>query len=73
VKLAMIAVDRAFKARGVKARMLLQVHDELVFECPKDQVAEVSAIVRECMQGAMQLSVPLAVEVGHGDSWLAAH
>ena len=50
-------------------QMLLQVHDELLFEVPKGQVDEVSEIVREEMEGAIELSVPLRVDLGSGDSW----
>ena len=53
--------------------MLLQVHDELVFEVPEAEATATAALVREVMEGAAQLSVPLAVEVGHGRSWAEAH
>ena len=49
--------------------MLLQVHDELVFECPPDEVQELSATVRREMEGVGKLSVPLVVDVGVGDNW----
>jgi DNA polymerase-1 len=49
--------------------MLLQVHDELVFECPPDEVPAVSAMVKREMEGARELSVPLAVDLGTGDNW----
>jgi DNA polymerase-1 len=53
--------------------MLLQVHDELVLEVPERELDETREIVRECMEGAAHLSVPLKVDFGHGRSWLEAH
>ena len=73
IKLAMIKVDQAFRAQGVKARMLLQVHDELVFECPDDELATVEKLIDGAMRSAMPLSVPLDVSIGHGSNWLEAH
>ena len=73
IKRAMVRVPHALRASGLKARMLLQVHDELVFEVPEAEATATAALVREVMEGAAQLSVPLAVEVGHGRSWAEAH
>jgi DNA polymerase-1 len=67
IKLAMIRLHERFGDGPVQ--MLLQVHDELLFEVPKGQVDEVSEIVREEMEGAIELSVPLRVDLGSGDSW----
>ena len=53
--------------------MMLQVHDELVFECPKDRLEEQSAMVKAEMEGAMELKVPLVASVGSGENWLLAH
>jgi DNA polymerase-1 len=53
--------------------MLLQVHDELVLECPAKELEETQALVRRCMEHAVELSVPLRVDVGAGENWLAAH
>ena len=72
IKIAMIRLDRALAERGFETRMLLQVHDELVLEAPPEEVAEVSRLVREVMEGAAQLSVRLDVEVGSGANWLDA-
>ncbi|MEO8875924.1 MAG: DNA polymerase, partial [Polyangiaceae bacterium] len=55
------------------AKMILTVHDELVFEIPEDRVAEASGRIREAMSGAMKLKVPLRVDVGNGDNWNDAH
>ncbi|MEO1090033.1 MAG: DNA polymerase I [Pseudomonadota bacterium] len=73
MKRAMVMVARALRAEGSGARMLLQVHDELVFEVPTDEVEATSALVREHMAAAAKLSVPLVVDVGHGANWDAAH
>jgi DNA polymerase-1 len=70
---AMIRVDRAIRTERAGARLLLQVHDELVLEVPKDEVAATEALVRPMMEGAARLSVPLVVEIGHGASWEQAH
>ncbi len=72
IKLAMVRLHRALRAEGFAARLLLQVHDELVLEAPRDEVERVSALVRRCMEGAAQLNVPLLVEIGVGDNWLDA-
>ncbi|MBK8181168.1 MAG: DNA polymerase I [Planctomycetes bacterium] len=73
IKKAMIELERRLCARGQGARLLLQVHDELVLECPKSELPEIEPLVIECMQGAAQLDVPLSVETGHGPNWLVAH
>ena len=73
MKRAMIRVARALERERAGARMLLQVHDELVFEVPESEVEATGALVRGIMQQAASLSVPLVVEVGHGSSWGAAH
>ncbi len=73
VKLAMIRVDGALARERSEARLLLQVHDELVLEVPEGEVAGVEALVRREMVGAVALKVPLEVEVGHGRSWADAH
>ena len=73
IKLAMIAVHDALAARSLRSRMILQVHDELVLEVPDEELEVVSALVKEKMEAACQLSVPLTAEVGVGDNWLQAH
>ena len=73
IKRAMVRVPAALKDAGLRARMLLQVHDELVLEVPEAEVAATTRLVREVMEAAATLSVPLAVEVGHGRSWAEAH
>jgi DNA polymerase I len=73
IKRAMIDVERRIETEGLAARMLLQVHDELVFELPKSELERTVVAVKECMQNAGVLSVPLQVDVGWGRTWLEAH
>ncbi|MCU0863312.1 MAG: DNA polymerase I [Planctomycetes bacterium] len=73
VKRAMLAVHAALQRRGLQARLLLQVHDELVLDVPDDERTEVERLLRDAMIGAAQLQVPLEVAVGSGRTWLAAH
>lgn len=73
IKLAMIAVEKKISDLGLKSRLLLQVHDELVFEVPDNELEEVRSLVVECMEGVYPLKVPLKVETGAGSSWLEAH
>ncbi|MGA7342814.1 MAG: DNA polymerase I [Terracidiphilus sp.] len=69
IKLAMIALDRKLAERNLKTRMVLQVHDELLFEVPFDETAEVGALVREEMEGVVKLSVPLVAHLAFGPNW----
>ena len=69
IKLAMISIDRKLAERGLKTRMLLQVHDELLFEVPAEETAEVEALVRTEMEGAVKLNVPLVADLGFGPNW----
>ena len=73
IKLAMISVYHALKKEGLKGRLILQVHDELIVECPEDEKERVGEIVRNCMENVAALSVPLAVDVNSGRSWAEAH
>jgi len=72
MKLAMIAVDRRLVAEGFASRLVLQVHDELVFESPRDEIERLSEMVRAEMAGVVALAVPLLVSVAWGDDWAAA-
>jgi DNA polymerase-1 len=72
IKIAMVRLHRALGAERSSARLVLQVHDELVLEAPAAEVARTAALVREHMEGAATLRVPLVVEVGVGDNWLEA-
>jgi DNA polymerase-1 len=69
IKIAMVRVDEALRARGLQARMLLQVHDELLFEAPPDEVGAVEALARDIMAGALPLRVPVVVDVKSGLDW----
>ncbi len=75
IKLAMIKIHSELKTRGLKSAMLLQVHDELVFDVPKDELNIVKPLILECMQNAMLLpnNVPSKAEIGEGNNWLEAH
>jgi DNA polymerase-1 len=73
IKKAMLAVDDWLQAGGADARMVMQVHDELVLEVAEEQVASVSTQLCRLMSGAATLSVPLVVEAGAGDNWDEAH
>src|SRR5262249_912639 len=69
IKLAMLAIHRRLKKENSPARMLLQIHDELVFEAPDDQIDLLAKLVQEEMQNVMQLRVPLKVDVKYGLNW----
>ena len=73
MKRAMIRADRALANSNLGARMLLQVHDELVFEVPEDEVEPTADLIRDVMEQAAHLDVPLVVDVGWGPNWDAAH
>jgi DNA polymerase-1 len=73
IKLAMVAIHKAQVERGWKTRMLLQVHDELVFDLHKDEEEEVRDVVERCMKEAIPMKVPIVVEMGTGETWLEAH
>ncbi|PKH11420.1 DNA polymerase I [Planomicrobium sp. MB-3u-38] len=69
IKKAMIDMDEALEREGLKANMLLQVHDELIFEAPKDELAKLMELVPKVMESAMELNVPLKVDIASGDTW----
>ena len=73
IKIAMVRIDRAIKAERMRAKMVLQIHDELVFDCPKAEAERLKAIVRREMTTAYDFGVPLDVGIGEGENWLAAH
>jgi DNA polymerase-1 len=73
IKKAMVAVDAELRRQGFEARMILQVHDELVFEAPKGEVERLSEQARAVMESVFQLRVPLRVDIGAGRSWREAH
>lgn len=72
IKLAMVKLDKRMRDEGLASRMLLQVHDELVFEVPEDELETMKRIVREVMEDAVKLDVPLKVDVSDGANWYEA-
>ncbi|PQJ76417.1 DNA polymerase I [Polaribacter glomeratus] len=73
IKLAMINIYKRFEKENFKSKMLLQVHDELVFDAHKDELEIIKPIIKFEMENAFKMSVPLDVEIGIGDNWLEAH
>jgi DNA polymerase-1 len=73
IKVAMIHIHRRLKDLKLSTKMVMQVHDELVFECPEGELEQASRIVREGMEGAMECSVPLRVSIARGRNWNEAH
>ena len=73
IKKAMLVVDEELEKQGLRTRMLLQVHDELLFEAPESEVEAVKELARRSMNAVMQLKVPLKMKVGAGRTWADAH
>jgi DNA polymerase-1 len=73
IKLAMVKIYEEFKSRKMKSKMILQVHDELVFEVPPDEIEKARKIIKDKMQNALSLSVPIVVDIGIGRNWFEAH
>ena len=75
IKLAMITIHRELRKRNMQTKMILQVHDELVFDVPTGETEEARVLIKSCMENAMQLphGVPANVETGTGSNWLEAH
>lgn len=73
IKIAMVEVARRFKEEGLRSKMILQVHDELIVDALRSEKEAVSRILRESMEGAARLLVPLTVDIGEGENWLEAH
>ena len=73
IKVAMIRLSRNLKKIKLNSKMILQVHDELLFECPVQEKKEIESLVRKEMEGAYSLSVPLVVDIGWGKNWNEAH
>jgi len=72
IKVAMVRIHRTIRERGLSGRMLLQVHDELVFEAPPEEIEPLTQVVREHMENVLELQVPLVVDIGVGPNWLEA-
>ena len=74
IKIAMVNIHKELKEKGLKTKMILQVHDELVFDVPKSEIEIVKPIIEHCMKTAIpNLKVPIEVGMGIGDNWLEAH
>ena len=73
IKIAMIRIHDAFRTENLQSKMILQVHDELVFDVLKSELEQVREIVRREMENAYPLNIPLTVEIGEGKNWLEAH
>ncbi|MBF0426255.1 MAG: DNA polymerase I [Magnetococcales bacterium] len=73
IKMAMIRLDAALRQGGYRARMILQVHDELILEVPEEELLVIEPLVRMVMEGVMVLNVPLRVDIGRGRNWAEAH
>ncbi len=73
IKIAMNKIAEQFRNKKFKSAMIIQVHDELVFEVHKDELDEVKKIVKKEMEEAIKLKVPVKVDIGIGDNWLDAH
>ncbi len=73
IKLAMIEVHAAMKKAKMESKMILQVHDELVFDARKDELEDLKKLVKKCMESAIKMEVPIVVDMGTGDNWLEAH
>ena len=73
IKIAMVRIADRMQREGLQAHMILQVHDELNFNVPIDELERLDRIVKEEMEGAYRLKVPLVVDTGVGENWLAAH
>ncbi|MNV79276.1 DNA polymerase I [compost metagenome] len=69
----MIAIQKEIEQRGLSGKMIMQVHDELVFDVPKDEIEVFKKIILDKMSNAIKTSVPLIVEIGEGKNWLEAH
>ena len=73
IKIAMVNIWQAMKAQNLKSKMILQVHDELAFEVPKDELETMQQLVKEKMTTAIQLDVPLTIDINYGKNWYEAH
>jgi DNA polymerase I len=73
IKVAMINIHDVLRKKKLRSKMVLQVHDELVFDVHRDELEETKALVKDLMENALPLSVPVLVESGTGLNWLEAH
>jgi DNA polymerase-1 len=73
IKVAMVKIDRIMQEKKLKSRMIMQVHDELVFEVEENEIEELKKLVKSEMESAVKLKVPLKVDIGVGHNWMEAH
>jgi len=73
IKIAMIDIFESFNKRNLQSKMIMQVHDELVFDVHKNEIEEVQKIVSDKMKNAIEIAVPIEIEMSNGDNWLEAH
>ena len=73
IKIAMIAIQKEIEQQNLKGKMIMQVHDELVFDVPKQEVKAFKTIILDKMTSAIKTTVPLVVEIGEGKNWLEAY
>ncbi len=73
IKIAMINIHKRMAREGYHGKMILQIHDELLFECPESEVEKLGAMIQDEMEGAVTLSIPLKVDWNYGKNWYEAH
>jgi DNA polymerase-1 len=73
IKIAMVNIHQEMAKTGIRSQLIMQVHDELVFEVHKDELEELSSLVESQMKNAIPMKVPIEIDLGTGKNWLAAH
>jgi DNA polymerase-1 len=73
IKIAMINIQRRIEEQGMETNMVIQIHDELVFEVPEEELREAANLVKQEMEGVIDISVPLKIDISSGKNWSEAH
>jgi DNA polymerase-1 len=73
IKIAMINIQKRIEEQGMETKMVIQIHDELVFEVPEEELREAGNLVRQEMEGVIDISVPLKIDISSGKNWSEAH